>query len=230
MSHSYEYPRPALTVDVVVFGVDENDLKVLLIQRGLPPYEGSWALPGGFVQENESVEDAALRELREETGVARAPLEQYQVFSDPERDPRGWVVSVAFLALVRLSSHRVQAATDARDAAWFPTSDMPSLAFDHESIVSLARERLRERVQRRPVGFDLLPKKFTLTQLQRMYEKVLERALDKRNFRKKVLSMDILIELDEVQKDVAHRAARLYSFDRTRYREAERRGLVFGLG
>jgi 8-oxo-dGTP diphosphatase len=227
MPYTYEYPRSALTVDCAVFGLDDNELKVMLIQRGLPPFEGQWALPGGFVQLHETLEEAARRELEEETGLYKVFLEQLHTFSAIDRDPRERVVSVAYYALVKMSGHRVQAATDARDAAWFGVHDVPSLAFDHAEILSLALERLRDKLRREPVGFELLPKKFTLSQLQHLYELVLERELDKRNFRKKVLSMDLLIETDEVEQDVAHRAARLYRFDERKYKRLAKAGFNF---
>ncbi len=229
MSYTYEYPRGALTVDCVVFGVDDDELKVMLIQRGLPPFEGKWALPGGFVHVDESLEEAARRELQEETGLQNVFLEQLYTFGEVSRDPRERIVSVAYYALVKLSDHRVHAATDARDAAWFPVHDMPSLAFDHAEILQTAVERLRGKVRYQPVGFELLPRKFTLSQLQHLYEVVLERELDKRNFRKKVLSMDLLIETDEVEQDVAHRAARLYRFDEKKYKRLIKAGLNFEL-
>ena len=229
MSFTYEYPRPALAVDCVVSGLDDDDLKVLLIRRDLEPFRGRWALPGGFVRVDETVDDAARRELSEETGVSRVFLEQLYTFGALGRDPRERVVSVAYLALVNLSDHRVKAATDAREAAWFAVSDMPALAFDHDEIVAMALERLRGKVRYKPIGFELLPPKFTLSQLQRLYEKVLERPLDKRNFRKKVLAMGLLEELDEIEQDVAHRAARLYRFDKKRYRELEKEGVLFEL-
>ncbi len=227
MTFTYEYARPALTVDCVVFGIDEEDLKVLLIQRGLQPFEGSWALPGGFVQMEESLPDAARRELQEETGLDRVFLEQLFTFGEITRDPRGRVVSVAYYALVRLLDHKVQAATDAQDASWFPVWDTPTLAFDHSKILQMALERLKGKVRYVPIGFELLPKKFTLTQLQRLYSTVLERELDRRNFRKKILSMDILDELDEVERDVAHRAARLYRFNERKYKKLVKAGFDF---
>jgi 8-oxo-dGTP diphosphatase len=227
--HTYEYPRAALTVDCAVFGLDDEDLKVLLIQRGLAPFEGTWALPGGFVRVDETLEEAARRELEEETGLRQVFLEQLYTFGDVERDPRERVVSVAYYALVKLSDHDVHAATDARDAAWFGVHDVPSLAFDHAAILQVALERLRGKVRYQPIGFELLPKKFTLSQLQHLYELVLERELDKRNFRKRVLAMDLLIETDEVQQDVAHRAARLYRFDERKYRRLARTGFNFEL-
>ena len=165
--------------------------------------------------------------MQEETGVGRVFLEQLYTFGQVTRDPRGRVVSVAYYALVKLSDHHVQGATDARDAAWFAVHDTPSLAFDHEEILDVAHGRLRGKVRYQPIGFELLAKKFTLTQLQRLYEKILDRSLDKRNFRRKVLGMDFLVELDEIQKDVAHRAARLYRFDERRYRKLTRQGFNF---
>lgn len=227
MPYTYEYPRGALTVDCVVFALDEEELKVMLIQRDLPPFEGKWALPGGFVHLNETLEEAARRELEEETGLHKVFLEQLHTFGAVDRDPRERVVSVAYYALVKLSYHRVQAATDARDAAWFGVHDVPSLAFDHADILSMALERLQSKLRNEPIGFELLPRKFTLSQLQHLYELVLERELDKRNFRKKVLSMDLLEETDEVEQDVAHRAARLYRFDERKYKRLKKAGFHF---
>ena len=229
MSYTYEYPRPALTVDCVVFGMDEEDLKVLLIKRGLEPFVGKWALPGGFVRMEEALDAAARRELEEEAGIRPSHLEQLYSFGDPSRDPRGRVVTVAYFALVKLSDHRVHASTDAREAAWFSVWDAPKLAFDHAEILSTALKRLKGKVRYQPIGFELLPPKFTLTQLQRLYEKVLERELDKRNFRKKILAMDLLEELDEVEQDVSHRAARLYRFDHKKYKQLEKAGFNFEL-
>jgi 8-oxo-dGTP diphosphatase len=227
MANTYEYPRPALTVDAVVFGLDEEDLKVLLIRRDLPPFRDAWALPGGFVRVEESLEEAVRRELQEETGITQVFLEQLYTFGDVKRDPRERVVTVAYYALVKLSDHRIKAATDARDAAWFAVSEARGLAFDHDRILATALERLRGKVRYQPIGFELLPPQFTLSQLQRVYETILETSLDKRNFRKKILGMDFLVATDEVQKDVAHRAARLYRFDRKKYQQLQKRGFLF---
>jgi len=218
---------PRLTVDCVVFGLDDADLRVLLVERANPPFRGMWALPGGYVTVGEDLEAAARRELREETGLDRVFLEQLYTFGAPGRDPRGHTVTVAWFALVKLADHAVRAATDARDAAWFPVSDLPPLAFDHGGILEVALARLKGKVRYQPIGFELLEERFTLTQLQRMYEAILERPLDKRNFRKKVLSLDLLEELPEVQRDVAHRAARLYRFDRAAYARMQERGIDF---
>jgi 8-oxo-dGTP diphosphatase len=227
VAHTYEYPRPAVTVDCVVFGLDEAELKVLLIQRDLDPFKNRWALPGGFVRMEEDLENAARRELAEEAGIRDVFLEQLYTFGDVKRDPRGRVITIAYYALVNLAEHEPKAATDARNAAWFGASDVPALAFDHAKILDAALERLRGKVRYQPIGFELLPRKFTLSQLQKLYETVLDRQLDKRNFRKKILSMGILLELDEIQQDVAHRAARLYRFDEDRYRKLKRKGFNF---
>jgi 8-oxo-dGTP diphosphatase len=201
----------------------------MLIQRALSPFEGKWALPGGFVRLDETVAEAARRELEEETGLRDVFLEQLYTFSAVDRDPRERVVSVAHYALVNLRDHSVHAATDASAAAWFGVHDVPTLAFDHAEILQTALERLRGKLRYQPIGFELLPKKFTLSQLQRLYELVLERELDKRNFRKRVLAMDLLVELDEVEQDVAHRAARLYRFDERKYKRLLKQGFNFEL-
>ncbi len=220
----YTFP---VAVDCVVFGLDREGLKVLLIQRDLPPFEAEWALPGGFVEQQETLEQAARRELREEAGIIRVYLEQFQTFDCMDRDPRGRVLSVAYYALVNIRDHRVRAATDARNVRWSRFQRMPPLAFDHDRIVRAALERLRERVRSKPVGFELLPPRFSLTQLQHLYETVLGARLDKRNFRRKVLRLGILKALDEKETGVAHRAARLYSFDPDRYAEVSKKGTGF---
>lgn len=229
MGHTYEYPRPNLTVDCVVFGLDKEDLKIMLIKRRLQPFQGKWALPGGFVHIDESLEEAALRELREETGIKKIFLEQLYTFGNVKRDPRERVVTVAYYALVNLWEHEIQATTDAEKAAWFSIDDLPGLAFDHEQIIEVALQRLKGKVRYQPVGFELLPKKFTLSQLQKLYEIVLEEKFDKRNFRKRILSMDLLVELDEVEEDVAHRAAKLYAFDENKYEQLKKKGFNFEL-
>ena len=221
------YKKPSVTVDCVVFGLDEEDLKIILIERDGEPFKGRWALPGGFIQMDESLEQAAMRELREETGVENVFLEQLYTFGEVTRDPRDRVISVAYYALVNLRDHSIKAATDARSAAWFSVDDIPQLAFDHDKILDVALKRVKGKVRYEPIGFELLPEKFTLTELQRMYEKILEQEIDKRNFRKKILSMELLKELDEVQMDVAHRAARLYRFDEKKYRQLKEKGLNF---
>ena len=229
MQYIYDYPRPALTVDCIVFGLDDEDLKVILIERKLPPFQGQWALPGGFVQMSESLEEAARRELREETGVEQVFLEQLYTFGDVKRDPRDRVVTVAYYALVNRVDHKVHASTDANQAVWWSVTNLPPLAFDHQKIFDLALTRLKNKVRYEPIGFELLPRKFTLSQLQKLYETILGIPLDKRNFRKKILRMDLLIELDEMQIDVPHRAARLYQFDAVKYEYLKNQGFNFEL-
>ncbi len=223
----YEFPRAALTVDIVVFALDEEDLKVMLIQRDLKPFQGQWALPGGFVHVDETLDDAARRELHEETGLKDIFLEQLYTFGKLDRDPRERVVTVAYYSLVNLEGHDVQASTDARNAAWFSLNELPDLAFDHAAILKVAHQRLQGKVRYQPIGFELLPEKFTLRQLQHLYEVILDRDLDKRNFRKKVLGMGIVQETDEIEKDVAHRAARLFRFDEMAYERLSKQGFHF---
>lgn len=225
----YEYERPGLTVDCVIFGLDleEETLKVMLIERDVEPFAGVWAIPGGFVRSDEMLIDAATRELEEETGIAGVFLEQLYTFGDPERDPRGWVVSVAYYALVSPEKHHIHATTDARQARWFPVTALPQLAFDHALILDTALARLRGKLTYAPIGFELLPQKFTIKQLQKLYEIVLGQRLDNRNFRKKIFAMDVLKELGEMQKGVPHRAARLYKFDERKYNQMIKRGLNF---
>jgi 8-oxo-dGTP diphosphatase len=215
MSELNDYPRPSVTVDLVIFTIAEDDLKVLLIRRGVEPFKGRWALPGGFVEIDESLEQAAARELQEEVGVTNLYLEQLYTFGDPKRDPRGRVISVAYFALVDAERQRIIAASDAADAAWCSVFDpelRARLAFDHKKILDTAVWRLRNKIEWTTVGYELLPKKFTLSELQRVYEIILQRPVDKRNFRKKILAQGQVQELNESRSDVAHRPARLYSF------------------
>jgi 8-oxo-dGTP diphosphatase len=218
-----------LSADCVVFGLDETTLKVLLIQRKLPPFAGAWALPGGFIHPDESIDHAARRELQDETGVKDIFLEQLYTFGQVDRDPRDRVVTVAYYALINLWEQTLVASSDASDAAWFDITQLPDLAFDHDKIMQMALQRLRGKIRYQPIGFELLPKKFTLSQFQHLYELILGTTLDKRNFRKKLLKMDLLVELDEYQTNVSHRAARFYQFDETRYQELQSEGFLFEL-
>ena len=218
MSYTYEYPRPSITVDCVIFGLDDQmQLKVLLIQRGRDPYKGFWAFPGGFVNMEEDLKEAALRELKEETGMQDVFVEQLFTFGQPNRDPRGRVVSVAYYALVNLTKHPVNAATDAENVGWFSIQKLPQLAFDHQKIFEVAIARLRSKVRYQPIGFELLPELFTLSQLQTLYESILGvKKLNKRNFRTRILKMNVLQEVGK-QEGVAHRPATLYRFDKEQY-------------
>ncbi len=224
-----EHHRYAVMVDCAVFGLNEAELKVLLIQRDLEPERGLWALPGGYVHADESLDEAAKRELCEETGVQDVYLEQFHTYGSLDRFPIERVVSVSYYALVKLSDHRVQAATDARSAGWFSIVDVPALAFDHNQILNDALNQLRYKVRHQPIGFELLPPKFPLRMLHHLYEEILDRPLDKCNFRKKILSMGILEELEEIEADVSHRAARLYRFDKKKYDRLQKNGVHFEL-
>lgn len=220
MPYTYDYPRPSVTVDCVVFGYAGNkDLRILLIKRGAPPFQGQWALPGGFVELEENLEASALRELEEETGVKDVFIEQLYTYGNPGRDPRGRVISVAYFALINLEEHPVKAASDADEAEWFSLDEIPKLAFDHAEILGMARERLKAKLRYQPIGFELLPEHFTLAQLQALYETVLGvEELNKRNFRKRIQDADILEEVGR-QREVAHRPAMLYRFNEAKYRQ-----------
>jgi 8-oxo-dGTP diphosphatase len=220
-------PQALVTVDVVIFTVREDALQVLLVQRGAPPFRGRWALPGGFIREDEPLEQAALRELEEETGVRDVYLEQLYTFGDSERDPRGRVITVAYYALIASDRRMLVAGTDAAAARWWPAGSPPPLAFDHREILEYAVERLRNKLEYTTVGFQLLPAKFTLTQLQRVYEAILGRALDKRNFRRKMELLDILTPLEEWVREGASRPAQLYRFSARRFAKLKDLGILF---
>jgi 8-oxo-dGTP diphosphatase len=210
--YSYEYPRPLLAVDIVVFTIRENRLQVLLIRRAGEPFKGRWALPGGFVQMEEALEESASRELSEETGVEEAYLEQLYTYGDPERDPRDRVVSVAYFALIPADAPvRSEGGSDSSQVNWFPLDELPSLAFDHNEIVTYAVRRLRYKLEYTAVGFELLPEEFTLTQIQQTYEIILGEALDKRNFRRRMLSSGI-IEPTQAKRGGEGRPAQLYRY------------------
>jgi 8-oxo-dGTP diphosphatase len=200
-----------VTVDIVVFTVHDQALRVLLVERGIEPFLGLFALPGGFVLAGETLEQAAFRELREETGTAEVYLEQLYTFGDPGRDPRGRVVTVAYYALVPSGRSPLLAGTDAASAAWFTVAELPKLAFDHAGILDYAVNRLRGKLEYSNVGYELLPEKFTLTALQVLHEAILGRKLDKRNFRRKVLGMGLLKPLKE-KLATGRKPAELYSF------------------
>ena len=207
-----QYFRPSVTVDVVIFTVHKRELKVLLVQRGHWPFEGRWALPGGFVREEEGLDEAARRELEEETRVSNVYLEQLHTFGAPGRDPRTRVVTVAYYALVAAEDLAPVAGSDAALARWQSVYRLPALAFDHDWILARALARLRQGILDSNVAFQLMPDKFTLTALQATYEVILGRQLDKRNFRKKILSSEVLEETGETWMEGRHRPARLYRF------------------
>ena len=219
-------PQPALvTVDLVIFTIREGGLHVLLVERGIAPFVGRWALPGGFIR-NESLEEAAKRELEEETGVRDVYLEQLYTFGDLDRDPRGRVVTVAYYALIRSNGAPPVGGTDAAKARWWPVSERPALAFDHDAILDYAVERLRAKLEYTTVGFQLLPRKFTLGQLQGVYEAILGRRLDKRNFRRKLGLLGVLTPLKERVGEVG-RPAQLYAFSAQRFERLKDKGILF---
>lgn len=220
--YCYKYPHPAVTTDCVIFGFDGEELKVLLVERGIEPYKGCWALPGGFINPEESAEAGARRELQEETGINNAYIEQFHTYSAPDRDPRERVITIAYIALVKLQE--VKGGDDAADARWFPVKDTPRLAFDHDVILRDALCRLRERIHFHPIGYDLLPEKFTMKELQTLYEAVLGVHFDRRNFAKKMQHLDILIQLDETIWPTPKREAKLFKFNLEKYNELKRRG------
>ena len=203
-----------VAVDIVVFTVHEQALKVLLIERGIAPFKGRYALPGGFVLAKETLEKAAFRELFEETGTKDVYLEQLYTFGDPDRDPRGRVVTVAYYALVPTDKSPLLAGTDAAAAGWYPVLALPSLAFDHGKIVEYAVDRLRNKLEYTNVGFQLLPTKFTLSALQALHEAILGKPLDKRNFRRKVLGLGLVKPLKEMQA-TGRKPAQMFSFRHT---------------
>lgn len=220
-----------VAVDVVIFTVSAeapvtSALQVLLIKRAIAPFRGRWAIPGGFVLPKESLEQAALRELLEESGVRDVYLEQLYTFGEPDRDPRGRVVSVAYFALIAADQRPLQAGSDADDARFYPMSALPPLAFDHDRILAYALGRLRNKLEYTTVGFQLLPAKFTLSELQRVYEAILGRALDKRNFRRKLDLLGVLSPLNETRKS-GRRPAQLYRFSQRSFEKLKDKGILF---
>ena len=214
-----------VTVDIVIFTIQEQVLKVLLVKRLIPPFVGQCAIPGGFVLEDENLDQAALRELREETGVSDVYLEQLYSFGKVDRDPRGRVVTVAYFALIS-ADRMLTPGSDAAEAAWYAVDDLPPLAFDHSEIVEYALERLRNKLEYTTVGFQLLPPKFTLTELQAVYEAILGKNLDKRNFRRKMSVLKILKPLNEYRRG-GQRPAQLYRFVAARFEKLKDKGILF---
>lgn len=250
-TYAYKYPMPCVTTDVILIGydVEENDLRLLLIKRKVKPFADHWALPGGHIAMDETLEETALRELQEETGIAPSDvhLEQVYTFGNPGRDPRGRYITVAYMALVNLANFpNAKAGSDAKETLWASIegsvsqidgqtlvrgkNKIPhdSIAFDHGKIIQMAIERLKSKIVYQPVVFSLLPKEFTLTTLQKAYETILDRPLDKRNFRKKILAMGILKPC-KIEKGTAHRPAKLYQFDGKEFWAKKENGFFFEL-
>ena len=226
-TYTYEYPRPSVTTDCVIFGYDEGELKVLLIERSIEPFIGEWALPGGFVGENETAEECARRILQKEACLDNLFMEQLFTFSNLDRDPRFRVISIAYYALVKLSDYEAKAGMDASNINWFSLSEIPKLAFDHNDILEKALDRVRGKIKYQPLGFELLPAKFTLPDLRQLYEVILQTNLDDRNFRKKILSFDLLNDTGEKLMGARNRAPKLYEFDKQKYDELTRKGFYF---
>lgn len=216
-----------LSVDAVVFGYDAGTISVLLIKRKYEPFKGMWAIPGGFVLQDESLEEAVERELKEETGIEIDYLEQLYTFGNPKRDPRSRVVSIAYFGLVHPSTFDIFASTDAEEVQWFKIDDLPQLSFDHDKILQFAITRLRAKITYEPIGFELLDEKFPFSDLENLYTTLLGRPIDRRNFRKKILSLDILDELDEKISKGSGRPANLFKFNQKRYNHLKKKGIVF---
>ena len=221
-TYTYDYPRPAVTTDCVIFGYDGKELKVLLIERGIEPFKGCWAFPGGFLNMDEDALAGARRELKEETGLENAFIEQFHTFSEPGRDPRGRVITVAHYALVKIQE--VEGGDDAAQARWFPIGEVPPLAFDHDRILRMAMSRLKEKIHFEPVGFELLPDVFTMPQLQNLYEAILEVHFDRRNFASKMLKLGILEDTGDRPAGASSGIPVSYRFNKEKYNELKAKG------
>ncbi len=221
-----DHDRMLIAVDCIIFGFDGKNLKALLIKRGFEPQLGNWSLMGGFVKKDEAVEQAAFRILEALTGLSNLYLEQLSTFGEVNRDPGGRVVSVAYFALIKINDYP-QEQMKGHNAKWFDIGQIPRMIFDHRKMILLAKERLRQKVANHPIGFELLSEKFTLPQLQNLYEAIYETTFDKRNFSRKILSLHILEKLKEKEKLSSRRGAFYYMFDHDKYKKLEQEGLKF---
>jgi len=218
-----------LSIDCVIFGFDSSGLKVLLYKRNCEPEFGKWALPGGLIKENENLDDAANRILKGITGLKDVYLEQIAAFGDINRFPLRRVLTISYFALLDINKYDIILGENAQEVKWTSVSDIPKLVFDHNLITNNALIKLQNQVRKEPIGFNLLPKKFTLTDLQRLYESILNTEFDKRNFRKKIAKMGLLKDTGTKQQNVAHRAAKLYQFDKQVYKQLKKKSLSFDL-
>lgn len=226
LSHNAHLAQHAIAVDVVLFTIQGGTLKLLLVKRQQAPFRGAWALPGGLVGTDESVDTAALRELQEETNIGNIYLEQLYTFGDPNRDPRGRVITVAYYALVNWQQFQLKARQRVSQADWFAVKRLPVLAFDHQRIVEYALERLRNKINYTTVGFQLLARQFTLTELQSSYEVILGRRLDKRNFRRKMLQLGIMKGTRDFKANGRQRPAQLYTFTEPKVVKLQEKGII----
>jgi 8-oxo-dGTP diphosphatase len=228
IDHQYyrEHPTFHVAVDSIIFGFDQNELKLLIHKRQFEPAKGEWSLFGGFVQENESVDEAASRILLKLTGLQKVYMEELQAYGEVNRDPAGRVVSVAYYALIPAMEYN-EASNGKYGAVWVSLKDLPPLIMDHNMMVENGLRRLKRRAASQPIGFELLPRKFTMPQLQSLYEAIYQSDLDKRNFRKKILAMDILIKLEEKDKSSSRKGAYLYRFDKKKYKKLVEGGYNF---
>lgn len=218
----YRYPHPALVADCVIFGFDGVDMKVLLIQRSNEPYKNHWAFPGGFMNIDETVEECAKRELEEETGLRNVAVEQLYTFSDVNRDSRERIISVVHYALVRLS--QVKGGDDAASAKWFALNQIPSLAFDHDEMLKMAKNRLKERLHLEPMGIELMPETFSMNELQKLYEAIMEQKFDCKKFSDNMLNLGILSEVYSCQTKLSQNESRKYRFNTGKYEELKQKG------
>lgn len=218
----YIYPHPSVTTDCVIFGFDGSDLNVLLVRRGGEPYKDYWALPGGFIKMDENADTGARRELKEETGLDAAYMKQFHAFTEPNRDPRERVITIAYYALVKMQD--VVGGDDAAEARWFTIGNVPQLAFDHDLILRTAQQELRRQIHFEPIGFELLPEKFTIRDLQNLYEAILDVRFDRRNFYNKMKKLELLVQLNETVRQSAKKDALLFSFNAKKYYELKHKG------
>lgn len=215
-SHYDQHDKIFVALDCIIFGFDRNGLKLLLIKRDFEPEKGNWSLMGGFLEKDESLYEAADRILHKLTGLKNVYLEQLYGFGEVDRDPVERTISIAYYALINIREHDKEL-VEKYSARWFPIDELPDLIFDHEEMVEAAKSRLQYKASHQPVGFELLPEKFTLPELQILYEAIYETTLDKRNFRRRILSMDVLVKTDEKQKKYSKKGAYLYKFDEDKY-------------
>ena len=229
MSHKIKEVIKNISIDCVIFGYEKSTLEVLLVKRAIEPGKGMWALPGGFIKKEEQIDDAAKRVLEKTTGVVDTYLEEIGVFDDLYRFPEWRVFTIAHIALISPEHYQLTAGSDTSEVQWFQLSQLPKLPFDHESIINVALKKLQKRVRFQPIGFEIFPKKFTLPQLQRLYEVILDKKLDKRNFRKKILSNHFIKKLNQKETNGSRRPAFFYRFDDKKYNALKEKGFMFEL-